>query len=202
MWYNFYFAKMFQALHQYLLENHTLFIQGIGLFQLKQNPAKYEFGSQQILPPSHQIVITAMDASRSLQPLMGFISRQHDTDEESAFEAYTQFCDQLQQGITQEGFVYWPKLGKVIKRSTDNFEFQLDETLNTYLSPVTAKRVIVQDSSHAITVGENETTTNQMQDWLNDKAQVKSPKDYWWIWALLLGAAAITSIVLRLTQVL
>ena len=51
-----------------------------------------------------------------------------------------------------------------------------------------AERVIHPQAEHSILVGDKETTNTVMTDYFNEEPVVK---DRWWIWAIVLGLAAL-----------
>ena len=87
----------------------------------------------------------------------------------------------------QEKFT-WPDVGVLSQEVSGEIHFESSH-LNANLEPVTANRVIRQDVQHAILVGDQELTTQDMTERLSEDTYVE--KESWWIYALILFAIAL-----------
>jgi hypothetical protein len=69
---------------------------------------------------------------------------------------------------------------------------QVDE----YFQPVASERVLRENTEHHLLVGDRNRTNTQMKEMLADEPAASSKaKDYWWVFAILLGIIGIASIV-------
>jgi len=66
-----------------------------------------------------------------------------------------------------------------------------------FLQPVKAVRVIHPEAEHQILVGDKETTNTVMNEYFSE---VPVKKSRWWIWAIVLGIAALIAILLYLNN--
>ena len=198
-----YFSCMFGLLHQYLVENRSVYLRGTGQLQLIHQPASFDVAHKLIHAPHNHIRLQNSEQAGSLQPLMSFLSRQLDIAEEIAFSLYEAFCNQLQQDIDNRQDVNWTDLGTFKKDDTGNTIFIASQHLSGYNQPVEAIRVIRQDVSHQMMVGTRETTNKAMRELLrNEQSEIVVTRNRWWIPALIVGIAAILLILLKKLNVL
>jgi len=133
---------MFGLLHQYLVENRSVYLRGTGQLQLIHQPANFDVANKIIHAPCNSIRLQNSEQAGSLQPLMSFLSRQLHIAEENAFSLYEAFCNQLQQDIEKKQEVNWADLGTFKKDLTGSIVFIADQRLSGYNRPVEAIRII------------------------------------------------------------
>jgi hypothetical protein len=187
---------MFGLLQEYLVQNRSLYLRGTGQLQIVHQSASFDVANQLLNPPHHVIRLQNSQQAGSLQPLMAFISRQLDIAEENAFSLYESFCNQLQLDIENRRQVNWHQLGTFKKDETGNVVFVGVKHLSDYNEPVTAKRIIRRDASHAMMVGTRETTNTAMRELLSEQVETTA-KSRWWIAATVLGIISIVLILLK-----
>lgn len=105
----------------------------------------------------------------------------------------SEYCTRLQNldeftevSLENAGSFYIDTDGKLLFKSID---LPAD-----YFPDVSAERVIHPDSSHAILVGDRETTNTVMTEFYNEEIPVRKSK--WWIWPILLFVAALAVIII------
>ena len=187
---------MFGLLHEYLVESRSLYLRGTGQLQLVHQPASFDVANQLLNAPRSVIKLHGSRQAGSLQPLMAFISRRLNVAEENAFSLYEAFCNKLQQDIEHKRQVDWLHLGVFKKDETGTTVFIEDPALTTYNEAVPAKRIIRKHASHAMVVGEYETTNTAMREMLNEQVEVVE-KSRWWIPALVIGVISVVLILLK-----
>ena len=84
-------------------------------------------------------------------------------------------------------------IGNFVVDGEGNISFNSVELPKEFMQPVVAERVIRLDAEHSILVGDKETTNIAMTEYLNEETP---KKDRWWIWAIVLGAVAVSLILL------
>lgn len=191
-----YFARMFGLLHQYLVENRALYLRGTGQLQLIHQPASFDVAHQLLNAPRDTVQLKTSQQAGSLQPLIAFLSRQLDIAEENAFSLYESFCNQLQQDIESFQQVTWDHLGVFKKNQKGHTIFIPDPVFAEYNEALPAKRVIRQEASHTITVGNLETTNTELLETLSEPQEVV-PKIRWGLAASILGIISIVLIILK-----
>lgn len=200
-WNLVYFAAMFGLLHQYLVENRSLYLRGTGQLQLVQEAATYHVADQLLLPPRTSIHLQNNEQAGSLQPLVTFLSHHLQVAEENAFSLYESFCNQLQEDISVKQQVSWSNLGVFQKDGTGVVVFQQDARLSNYNQPVQAERIIRHGATHNMVVGTTETTNTAMIERLSEQTD-QPVKSRWWIAALVIGITSLLLIFLKKMQYL
>jgi hypothetical protein len=187
-------CAMIHLLNEYLLEHKALYLKETGLLVLRQNDAVYDMSGKVIHPPQPVITILDNESPVSLQLLASFIGRKLDISEEHAFGLYNQFCQLVHHTLLDKGEFAWEPLGTIQAEKPDAVPvFELNKSLQDLQQEVSADRVVRQGVSHTMQVGDKETTTVAMQEWLDQDTE--EVKDRWWIFPLVLGISAIGLIV-------
>ena len=192
---------MFGLLHQYLVENRSLYLRGTGQLQLIHESAPYDAANQLIQPPHSKIYLQTSEQAGSLQPLMRFLSHHLNMAEENVSSLYESFCNQLQQELEEKQQVHWHNLGLLRKDAVGSLIFQPDSRLSAYNLPVAAERIIRQGATHNMMVGTTETTNTAMIEMLNEQGN-QVTRNRWWVAALVIGLASLVLIFLKKMQYL
>lgn len=168
---------MYQLLAPTLFHNKKCRLPGIGVLSLVTNPAQTDFANGQVLAPYETIV---------------FIE---DRSDEKVFNEFSALSELLQKNLDEQGTVMLKGIGTFRKLDTGELHFspiQLDPVFN---ASVEAKRVIREDASHPMLVGDQETTNVAMSEYFNDSKPVA--KSRWWIWALIMGAIGLAMLLIH-----
>lgn len=154
---------------------------GIGKLVLVTKSAESDFANQLVDAPRQQIVFTP--------------GAQH----ESLFNEFSAISDLMKRKLDETGSVNLAGIGIFNKTADNKIEFEpvlVDEDL---LFPVTAPRVVRENAPHAILVGDKETTSVEMTEFLSDEEE-KPSKPKWWLWAIVLGAIGLSLLALYIYQ--
>lgn len=186
---------MFQLLYKYLILHKSACVPGIGIFFIERKPAKLDFTNKVFIGPDLQISFKAQ-ALVDDKRLYTFISREQKIDVTEAAVRYNNFVNRLRTNLAEKRSVELPGLGVLSENEEGRIFFKATTLLNDYFPPVTAERVIRENTEHHILVGDNSRTNKQMKEVLEDDVQEPShAKDYWWIFATALGIIGIAMIV-------
>ena len=185
---------MFSLLHEYLVDNKSLYLQGTGTLVLERHPASYDVANQQLRPPQTSIILDRNGRNEDF--LFRFISQRLNITAERSQEIFQAFCEKLSSDLADHGKVNWHNLGSFEKGDDDKLVFHADSKISSLFSAVPAVRVIRQGSNHNMVVGSRETTSVQMQEYLTEQAAFK-PANRWWIPAIVLGVITIALILLK-----
>ncbi|CAN5733428.1 hypothetical protein BH10BAC3_BH10BAC3_23920 [soil metagenome] len=191
---------MFGLLHQYLVENRSVYLRGTGQIHLEHQPASYDVANKVLHAPHTLIHLHANEQAGSLQPLMAFLSSQLQVAEQTAFSLYEAFCNQLQQDIENKTHVTFTSLGVFKKDAVGSTVFLPDMRLSAYNTHVQAHRVIRHGTTHNMMVGTRETTNTAMIEMLQDQQTDEPVNSRWWIAATIMGVVAIVLILLKKMQ--
>ncbi|HMP91712.1 MAG TPA: hypothetical protein PKD90_02505 [Phnomibacter sp.] len=185
---------MIAVLNEYLLIHKQLNLNGLGVLELKQAAANYDAAQQVLLAPGMHLSLHVQPQSLGAQQkLMAFIGKSLQVSEETAFELHQQFSKHCKEQLLQTGILNWPPWGRWVKTGTEEYVFEKDDLLQLLAPPVAAARVSQAGASHSMQVGDVETTTAHMTDYLEQKPARQ--KSYWWIYPLALGVLAAAAIV-------
>ena len=178
---------MYTELYQYLIQYKQLAVPGIGTFLLERKPAEADFPGRIINPPAYIIVLqpTVNSSSKKLFSWLAFALNISDRD---AVIRFNDFAFDLKQKISSGDIVKWTGIGTLSKGPAGDIKFTSSDNLLVFEQPVNAQKVIRKSAEHTIRVGEQEKTSTQMTELLNQRVEKKS---YWWAYALVLGLLAM-----------
>ncbi|MGB8193067.1 MAG: hypothetical protein WCF67_14160 [Chitinophagaceae bacterium] len=178
---------MIEVLNGYLIQHKSISIPGLGTIYVERLPAMNDFTNRQLHPPSYRFRFDKyFDAPD--KDFFTFLASNTGIPEYEAIKQYNEFAYDVRNRIRQEDKFTWPEVGVLSKEMSGEIHF---ESLGpeVYQQPVPAVRVIRQDASHAMLVGDQETTTQDMSELLSEETIVE--KESWWIYALILFALAL-----------
>jgi len=176
---------MFSLLHQYLIENGSLHIPGIGTLAFAEVSARLDVADKQLQAPHKTLRLNVASDPANKHALMGFLSRHLNISEEQSYTVFRQFTDSIRTSLGTKRILYWYNLGAFQKDESGAVKFVQTTDLDQYLPPVIADRMIRANAEHSMTVGDTETTNTAMQEYYGDE-QVEFRKDYWWVWAIVI----------------
>ena len=110
-----------------------------------------------------------------------------------AIRSFTDFISKLQDDLNKKNDIYFKGIGTLTKQTSNVIVFQPDEILE-YYPKLPAERIIRQNITHTLRVGEQEKTSEEMQAALHQSQIIK--KERWWVTAAILAAIGIAAIVL------
>jgi nucleoid DNA-binding protein len=186
---------MFSLLHEYLVDNKSLHLPGMGSLQLERHPASFDVANQEMQPP-HTNIILRRNGSGTDDSLVRFISYRLNVAVENASQIFDNFCEKMVADLKEHGQVHWHNLGTFEKDEKGKPVFVPEKKASGIFTAVPAVRVIRQGITHNMVVGSNETTSTKMQEYLTEQAAYK-PADRWWIPALIIGIVTISLIILK-----
>ncbi|MBS1760691.1 MAG: hypothetical protein JST23_11270 [Bacteroidetes bacterium] len=181
---------MYSELYRYLITHNQLILPGIGVLSLNRKSAESDFVHRQILPSSYSVSLEETNE----QPTTNFykwLSSAFSISDKDAIIRFNDFVFGLKKQLNEGAIINWDKIG-ILKNGlsgTINFkaeEYATDET------PVTAEKVIRENTEHKILVGEEEKSSLEMGQILNPSITKKS---YWWIAPLILIVLSLVFIV-------
>jgi hypothetical protein len=191
---------MVNLLTQYFIQNKELLLPGVGYLKATEEPARYDGSLQQMLPPEYKFKWQpGEDAHISLQPLLGYISRQTQWPEEVCFSALENMVKDIKASLEVSGEWQWPHMGKLVHLSGGKVGFVPNGFATPYYRKLQATRVVRKDRTHQMLVGDKETDTLKMQQELYPERE-ETTTHRWWVPALILGTFTLTLIIGRLAN--
>jgi hypothetical protein len=163
--------------------------------QLVQQPAQADFVNKVLMAPKPAILFNTDTADGDNGFVQYLAQRQHISQQE-ATERLTAWCTQAKAQLQQQGQLYLTYIGTLFQKG-QQLSFTQANLPAVFLPVVAAERVVHPEADHSMLVGDKETTTVQMTEYLAGNA---SPKKRWWIAALVLAAVALGLCALQLGQ--
>lgn len=177
---------MYDKLYQYLLQHKELPVPGIGTFLLERKPAEGDFTNKQIKAPSYSIALQAASHIPGKEFFNWLAGALGITDREAIFR-FNDFAFDMRKQISDGAVINWNGVGTLNKGLGGDVKFVSSVAGMIFEGPVTAEKVIRERAEHMIRVGEDEKTSVEMTEMLNNKVETKS---YWWAYALAVGLLA------------
>ena len=193
---------MFELLHKYFIQNHSIGLPGIGTISALGISARTDFPNERILAPSLAIHFDRSHDSPS-KDLYNYISRQKNIDEWEAVKMVNDFAFEVRNEIRAGREVFWGGIGTLRGGVTGEIILEPLSLTNDYAPEVTAKRVIRTGERHSILVGDHESTTTEMSEYLQDPHHgevIVEKKSRWWIYAIILAAIALIILFIHFSQ--
>lgn len=174
-------------LYKYLALYKKLVLPGIGNFTIEESPANLQFTDKLLSPPAKEIIFTTQ-----VLPLdnhfYSFLANELKVDKITAVRLYNQETGSIKKQLEQDGKATLTGIG-TLQKQDDTIMFMAAEGMPEAFVPLHAERVIHKNATHTILVGETEVTNTKMQEALEYTNE--NPKDYWWLYALILAILAL-----------
>lgn len=178
----------------YIIQARECMLADVGRFKINDISAESDIINKQIAPPLLDISF----ASREEKISDGLIKYVADKKMISSTQALTDikaWCkDTKNKLINGEDISLFP-LG-VLKKGPSGNVFIPDSSPVIFFGPVSAERVIHQNSVHAMLVGDKQTTSSIMNDYLQVEKIIKK-NNAWKILAILLFVIALFFLIIH-----
>ena len=189
-----YFASMDQLLLNQLIDTRYADIAGVGRLRLQYTPARYQVADREFSAPQQQLEFEAFGDSDDGPPdqrLIASVARLRNMSEEEAYEWWSE-TSATNRSVLQSGKTI--DLGLLGRIAQVNDQAVYTAANDFFAYPViNAERVIRADAVHAMKVGDSDTDSRTMEEWLQTPDEKPSR---WWVWPLILAAIALLLIVL------
>lgn len=175
------------VLNSYLVQHRSINIPGLGTLYIEAVPARSDFVNKQLLPPFLSYRFDKyFDAPD--KDFFEYLATQKQIPEHEAIRWYNEFALSLRTELRSKEEAGWEGIGVFKKDATGEIIFEENKSGSIY-EPVTAERVIRSNASHAMRVGDKETTTVKMNEILHE--DIYEERESWWIYALIIATLAI-----------
>jgi nucleoid DNA-binding protein len=185
---------MLDYITAYLIQAKECSLPGIGYFKINSHPAASDGINKTILPPYNEIIFSENKEQESDPGLLKYIGAKLNLEEKDAEKKLKIFCISLNNKLSLDRMVVLPSLGKLHKDGNGNITFHQEESIKLN-EPLIAEKVVHENVSHVVTVGDKEISSDKItpQLLLEDK-----PKKQWWkVAALILFIFALVIILLQ-----
>ncbi|MBN8861388.1 MAG: hypothetical protein J0H29_23585 [Sphingobacteriales bacterium] len=185
---------MLEILHQYLIQNKSLSLPGLGTLQLQYIPAISNFSDHVILPPMHKVIFDDMQDTPG-KSLFQYVASKMCIEEWEAIKKINDFSYELKSRLKEKKSFEWHKIGILSYDEAGNIVLDSQTISYGFMQPVHAVRVIRADASHLILRGDTEVSGSFLPANIAEEITVSGNNVFhkWWFWAAVL---AIVSFVL------
>ena len=184
---------MQELITSFLIQSRECSLPGIGKLMIIAAPAELDIANKRILPPTDEIHFTERP-DKNIDDLVKYVSCQRNISSGEAMEKITTWCTGIKDQLSSGKKIYFQSIGQLQKNASGNISF-VAASPEYCLKPVMAERVIRKNSDHAMLVGDRETTSAAMNQFLNEEEIVK--RSTWKIIALILLLTAVTILAIN-----
>lgn len=178
---------MYEELYQYLLLYKQLPVPGIGTFSLERKPAESDFFNKRINAPVYKLSLQQSIAIPTTK-LINWLANTFHISNQDADSRFNDFVNEMKNQVNNGGVINWNGVGVLSKGLGGEIKFKPTEEGLITEQPVTAAKVIRQHAEHMVRVGEDNKTSAEMVEMLN---QPEEKKSYWWAYAVAIGLLGI-----------
>lgn len=182
---------MQQLIASYLFQHNTCPLPGLGTLLIKQTAAHGDFLNKTINPPSPRISFENKETDADM--LVDYIAAKTNSPVLTAIDALGKYCNQLKSELNAGNIAAINMVGSFTADDGGGLHFKPLQLPAALLPAVEAERVIHPEAEHVMLVGDKETTNTEMTEYYTETAVVKN---YWWVWALVLAAVGLLTILL------
>ena len=175
----------------YLFKNKKCPLPSVGALHIAEGNATSFFGEVKIAAPMPAIHFSTTEIPAA--HFIKYIALQKNISVDDAALKLNEFCKPL-QFMEADKEVALGDAGKFFTAADGILQFAPIEIPTGFLPPVTAQRIIHPNHSHAMLVGDTQTTNTEMSGYFSEEQIL--PKKRWWLWALLLMVLAALLIII------
>ncbi len=178
---------MFSLITKYLLQHKRVSIPQVGSFELKSIPPELDIADKKLLAP---VFITEYStADEVTEHQFRYFSQAQGADKERVEQDLRLFGQRLKEALRRRS-VNWNGFG-TLQAVDKSIVFEPEEIRLACLQPLDASRVIRQNAGHRVLVGEQDLSSQQATDILQQDSQPPVKRSYanligWIVLALVL----------------
>lgn len=178
---------MQDLISSFLIQTKECSLPGIGTFRTVNSPVQVDVANKEILPATEEIIFNKKTDHAS-EGLIKYISYQKNITEKEAEEQLDSWCKTAREKLHEGQKIELEPIGSLHGSAAGSVHFQPQKAF-CFFEPVAAERVIHKNAEHAVLVGDRETTSSVMNQFLREEESVKRPA--WKIIAIALLAVAV-----------
>ncbi len=186
---------MQQLLADYLFQYKKCPVAGVGTLAVQKTEAVIFATEKKITPPAEDIVFTNEQVDSS--DLEEYIAAQKNINKEEAAYQLNRFGEDIKNLQPSEKIIL-TNAGEFHKDIDGNITFLPVQLPVVFFKEIFAERIIHPHETHAILVGDTETTNTVMNEYYAD--EIPSAKSKWWIFAIVIAVAALGAIFFYLNN--
>jgi nucleoid DNA-binding protein len=180
--------KVIEVITKYLLQYRKVAIPYIGSFEIRYEPARLDVADKQMIAPTYVTEYSSNDSVRDHQ--YNYFTSSLNAERNKVSDDLALFGEQLNERLSSQPVVL-NGLG-ILKKAGQRIVFEPQESAFDGLQPVAASKVIRENASHTVLVGERERNSIEMAESLQASPEQKSYLNLiGWILFILAAAAIV-----------
>ena len=169
----------------FLLQSPKSTLPYIGIFYYQWTSSKLDVVNKQLLPPASEINFYE-SSDTDAGNLADYIALKQNLELHEARIRLDKFCYSWKEKLNVGEPLNLANVG-TLKKNSDGHISLVKEAVN-FWQPVNAQRVLHQDATHSVLVGDKETTSTLMNQYFN--GEIVLEKSHWGTWAIIILAIA------------
>lgn len=178
---------MQDLISSYLIQAKECSLPSIGKISIATSSPQVDVANKKIAPPEEKITFSTR-ADHHIEGLVKYISQKKNISENDAKEKLKEWCYQSKEKIHEGEKINLQPFGFFEKSVAGTISFKSKNELR-FFEPVNAERVIHKNAEHTVLVGDRETTSSVMNQFLNEEEIIKDTR--WKVAAIILLAIAV-----------
>ena len=179
---------MVELLRRYFFTFQEISLPGIGMIQAKSISAVLDFPERKLFPPTYEAVLVAPDAAKEHVQVEWLAQKLRVTLAE-AHESLHAFAADIQKALSEQSHFSFEDICILQQSTSGTIDCKKLLDITSGFKPQHAEKVIREQETHMVRVGEEERSSSEMEAILSEAAPSK--KDYWWVAAILLLIVAV-----------
>lgn len=178
--------NMKKLITSFLLQSENCTLPHLGTFYRQWVPSQLDIANKQILPPINEI---SFKETSDTDPgnLVNYIARKKNILVQEARDELNDYCTRWNEKMNAGEKLHLGAVGTLLK-NPDGHIYLDRNVLDNYRQPVSAERVLHQNATHNMLVGDRETTSTAMSQYYD--GTVVFERSHWGTWAIILIAIA------------
>lgn len=182
---------MQEIISTFLVQNKQCTLPSIGTFKVERRSAELDVAARSMLPPVDEILFTEKEEGNN-NLLINYIISKRGITQDEAESLLNQFCADTADNLRKGQKIFFNSFGTLEINQENKLTFTPSAS-SFLLQPISANAVIHAHPDHELLVGNRETTSIAMTEYLNDRGIIKTTN--WRMWALILGLLAVSILV-------
>jgi hypothetical protein len=179
----------------YLIQKRECTLPLLGNFRIITSHSYLDIADKKMQPPAEKIIYNEHE-TYNVEGLTNYVSSLEEISLQEAEERLNNWCLAARAQIDEGNKLIFNLIGNLQKDEEGTILFEREKRFGFY-EPVYANRVIHENEQHAVLVGDRETTSGAMNEYLN--AEIFEKKSSWKIWAIILFVFSLIILILYFT---
>lgn len=176
----------------YLVQTKECALPLLGNFKIQRSPAFLNVPDKELHPGSSEIVYTE-NANYVAGAFADYISRIQKISWNEAEEKINNWCLEAKMKLDAGEKIVFDSIGSLQKNDNGEILFEKNQPIS-FFEPIHVERVIHKNETHAVLVGDKETTSSAMNEFYSE--EIVEEKSNWKKWATALAAVGILILII------